>query len=197
MYLISGCPRSGTHFTAALFQTIGQRVEHEARAEDGCVSWKHVATGTFIYPKRNRITEISNEGFDVVLHQVRNPLKVISSMQTLRQCSWDFMAEHAPGIDPKAPVIIKGMQSWLSWNDLIAQQASWRYRVEDTQAVFPEILSRLGLPEVPFPEIPHEARESRVKRYKPLKWKKFLKADAELAEKVRELANNYGYDVED
>lgn len=49
MLLITGCGRSGTHFTARLLQEIGLDVGHETLGKDGVASWKHIVSRIFVY----------------------------------------------------------------------------------------------------------------------------------------------------
>jgi hypothetical protein len=77
-FLITGYPRSGTKYTAKVLNKTSLDVGHEFKGKDGCVSWKHL-------PKAL--------DFDLVLHQVRNPLKVIGSSHTINvtylELDWD------------------------------------------------------------------------------------------------------------
>ncbi len=196
MILITGTPRCGTHYTAALLQALGLRVLHEAVDVDGAVSWKHTGHGTFTVPKRNRVSEIFDPGFTTTLHQVRNPLKSISSMQTLRDCTWKFMTHHIE-LDMDAPVVVRGMQCWTGWNSLAEAKAEWRYRIEDLKEIFPEFLTHLNLPVQPIPELSRESRESRLERFTPLRWGNLLHADESLAHSTAALARKYGYEVPD
>lgn len=194
MILITGTPRCGTHYTAALLQSLGLRVLHESVDADGAVSWKHLCEGVFIVSERNRISQICDPGFKTIIHQVRNPLKSISSMQTLRECTWSFLARHID-LDMDAPVAVRGMQCWVGWNMLAETKAEWRYRIEDIKSVFPEFLQHLKLPTQPIPKLGHEKRESRVERFTDLTWGNLVHADEALAQRTAELARKYGYDV--
>jgi len=194
MILISGTPRSGTHYSAAVFQAIGVKLKHEEVDEDGAVSWVHIVEDTFYVPERKRTREIFDPGFTRIIHQVRHPLKSISSMQTLRPCSWEYMGRHV-AIDMDAPLPVRAMQAWIRWNSLIGERSQWRFRIEDYRAVFGELLGQLGLDPVPFPEVSREKRESRSSRYPMLGWENLLHADAGLAGEVADLAVRYGYEV--
>lgn len=196
MFLVTGTPRSGTHYTSAVLKEIGLKVRHEELDEDGTVSWKHIGSGFFNVAERKRTTEISDPGFTHVIHQVRHPLKSISSMQTLRACSWDFMARHVK-IDLKASLPIKSMQAWVGWNGLIEERAQWRFRIEDIPDVFGELLERLGQKPCPLPNLDRQTRESRSDRYPSLTWENLLHTDSDLATGVASLAVRYGYDVPD
>lgn len=191
--LITGCGRSGTHYTSALLKAMGLDVPHEAVGKDGAASWKHVVSGTFVYIGKNRSVEIDSSGFDRILHQVRHPLKVIASMQTFSDSTWSYMAK-AIELDLGANPVRKGMQAYVRWNRLIEKSADWRFRIEEIKEVFPEFCRQAGIAEQPFPELPKEVRDSRTKRYRPLAFADLLAEDESLAAELEDLAGAYGYD---
>jgi len=196
MFLVTGTPRSGTHYTAAVLREMGLRVRHEEIDADGTVSWKHIGSGCFNVSERKRKTEIRDPGFTRIIHQVRHPLKSISSMQTLRACSWDFMCRHVE-VDLDAPLPVRSMQAWIRWNRLIAGRATWRFKIEEITEIFGELLERLDVAQQPLPRIDKRCWESRSSRYPPLSWENLLHADAELAAEAASLAAGYGYEVPD
>lgn len=172
---------------------MGLDVPHEVLGRDGTASWKHVVSGTFErIGKRRPAATIDGSGFDCVLHQTRHPLKVIASMQTFGVSTWTFMAQHID-MDPQAPHIARAMRAWVGWNRLIESRAEWRFQIEELSAVFPEFCRRVGVQPQPLPEVPHEARDSRTRRYRPLDWLDLVEADEGLAESTRQLALEYGY----
>ena len=193
MLLITGCGRSGTHYTARLLQEMGLDVPHERVGKDGAASWKHIVSGTFVYIGKGREAEIDSSGFDRILHQVRHPLKVIASMQTFSDSTWSYMAQSID-LDLKAKPVKRAMQAWVRWNQLVAAKASWRFQIERLAENFSEFCLHAGLPAQPMPHVPHEAKDSRTARFKPVSWADLLKLDAALAEEVRQLALEYGYE---
>jgi hypothetical protein len=193
MLLITGCGRSGTHYTARLLQEMGLDVPHEHVGKDGAASWKHIVSGTFVYIGKNREAEIDSTGFDRILHQVRHPLKVISSMQTFSDSTWSYMANYIE-LDLTAKPVKRGMQAWVRWNRLVESKAHWRFQIEELPKRFQEFCQQAGLPVRPMPHVPHEAKDSRTSRFKPLGWDELQKCDANLAEEVRQMACAYGYE---
>lgn len=194
MLLITGTPRSGTHYTARLLQALGLEVGHETVGRDGAVSWKHITTGTFEVNKkrRRRVQHIDSEGFTTVLHQVRHPLRTIASMQTLGEATWAYMAKFT-SMTGDEPVLRRAMIAYLEWNRLIEKRAAWCFRIEHFEQVFPEFCRRLGLLEQPLPQLTVGARDSRTKRYSPVTWDDLARVDGDLAERVRRRAVVYGY----
>src|SRR5688572_6647003 len=81
--LVTCCGRSGTHFTTQLLQSLGLRINHERLGPDGSVDWHLAVQG---YRRRLGVE------FDLVLHQHREPIRVIRSMQTVMPESWRFVA---------------------------------------------------------------------------------------------------------
>lgn len=192
MLLITGCGRSGTHYTARLLQEMGLDVPHEHVGKDGAASWKHIVSGTFVYIGKNREAEIDSTGFDRILHQVRHPLKVISSMQTFSDSTWSYMAKFIE-LDLKAKPVKRAMQAWVRWNRLIEGKAQWRFQIEQLKEQFDEFCRQAGLPVQALPHVPHEAKDSRTARFKPVEWNDLVKIDEALAHEVRSLALEYGY----
>mgnify|MGYP003647797370 FL=1 len=66
--LITGAPRSGTHFTARLLFNLGLDIRHETVDTNGTVSSVHT---------------LKPSGFTKVVHQIRDPLKSISSLHKI------------------------------------------------------------------------------------------------------------------
>lgn len=192
MLLVTGCGRSGTHYTARLLQEMGLDVPHERVGKDGTASWKHIVSGTFVYIGKNRQAEIDSTCFDRILHQVRHPLKVIASMQTFSDSSWSYMAKFIE-LDLKAKPVKRAMQAWVRWNKLIEGKAQWRFQIEQLNGRFEEFCRQAGLTVQPMPQVPHEAKDSRTSRFKPVGWQDLVKHDAACAEEVRALALEYGY----
>ncbi len=84
VFLITGCPRSGTGYALEVLRSVGYRMGEEDYKDkkrlDGVVSWKHIA--------------LMLEKFDSIFHQVREPLWVISSMTTMAEVNYKFMERY-------------------------------------------------------------------------------------------------------
>ncbi len=192
MFLITGTGRSGTHYTSAALSALGIDAPHEAVGADGCVSWKHATTGVFEYIGKGRSTLIEDPGFDTVIHQVRDPLKVIASMQTFSLSSWYYMARSVE-LRLTDPSLLIAMRAWVAWNELIETRADWRFRVEELDVVFPDLCRRLRIPESRLPALPVGRRDSRSHRYQALKWSDLESVSSEWSLRVRGMAERYGY----
>jgi len=195
MLLITAVGRSGTHYTARLLQAMGLDVPHEAVGRDGAASWKHITTGRFVVKKRGkrpRETFIDGSGFTTILHQTRHPLKVIASMQTFSEPTWQYMAQFTT-LTLDQPVLKRAMLGYLQWNRLIEARADWRFQIEQLPDVFDEFCRRAGLEPRPLPDLPREARDSRTERYRPLQWADLQRQDPDLTTGLRQMARIYGY----
>jgi hypothetical protein len=138
--LITGCGRSGTKFTALLLQGLGLDVGHEQLGADGVSSWC-MAVDSVDAP-----WGVGRRGlqFNPIFHQVRHPLKVISSLTTFTPPSWEFIARHVncPADDP---IVIRAAKYWYHWNRQTEHVAQWRYRIETLPGIFDEFCERLGV----------------------------------------------------
>ena len=74
--IIIGCGRSGTGYIHKFFQRAGLDFGHEVEMQNG--QSNHYKT----------FDDLSE--YDVILHQIREPLKVISSLQTFREDTWNY-----------------------------------------------------------------------------------------------------------
>lgn len=197
MLLVTGVGRSGTHYTAALLREMGLDVGHETVGRDGTASWKHAVSGTFVVKKRfrrARMTEIDSTIFDTVLHQVRDPVKVVASMQTFGEATWSYMAAHT-GVSMAQPVLARAMRGYIEWNRLIEPRAEWRFRIEDLPDVFDEFCRRVGVETRAMPELTRDARDARGARYAPVTWEDLRAQAPSLASELADMAREYGYEA--
>ncbi len=126
--LVTGSPRSGTHFYAELLQVQGLAVKHEAMGEYGCVSSLFcVDDRRFDYMATGNYGPIFSEyRFKRILHLVRHPLKVITSLAyQMPDVFWSWQ-EYFTGIVVrddsgtwKAPTIEQAAAFWLTWTGIV------------------------------------------------------------------------------
>lgn len=193
MFLITGCGRSGTKYTAAVLQSLGIDVGHEQPGKDGEVGWK----GLY------RLLSGQPHSYRKIIHQVRHPLDTISSLRTHTNYLLDSVAQFFPTrsvVTTTDGKLHRCMEYWYQWNKLAEHQASWTYRIEDFPSAFPALCEVLGLSGFPekWPEIPDNLNTRRTKRFErfqqePVTWEKLESIDSELTHRVRELATQYGY----
>lgn len=188
--LITGCARSGTGYISHLLQACKMKIGHEKTQADGVSSWimcteaKHVP---WAVDSRHKTR------FAHIFHQVRDPLKVISSVQTEGEPSWKYILKHIPEIHPEDSQIVKCAKYWYYWNIKAEQQAEWTYQVEKIHEVWGEFCRRLGrkLDRSQLEIVPHNVN---TRTHSELTWEDLkAKLDPELYHNIQQLAKRYGY----
>ena len=133
--LVTGVQRSGTHFTWEFLNRLGVHVHHEGLGPAGAVSWLYTwRAGHFVI--NNPAPLSPDHRFCVVLHQVRHPLRVISSIVKATKPRgdryWQWIYAQEPTIQKDAPPPIRAAHLWLVQNERIEQFAHARFLVEET-----------------------------------------------------------------
>ncbi|MBA1147226.1 hypothetical protein H0Z60_09140 [Ectothiorhodospiraceae bacterium WFHF3C12] len=196
MILITGHPRSGTHFTAKVLRRLGYPTSCEGRnLRPGKTwfvsSWKHAQPGTFHFRLGSRPI---HTGFKRVLHQVRHPLSVISSSTTLSHLTTDHIRKYVdlpePSIRRNQPVKLC-MRSWLEWNRMIEDQADWRFQLEELQELFPALCRQLSIPPRQLPRMGKGSRNAR--KHSHWSWDDLDRQCPVLTREIKEQAQRYGY----
>lgn len=173
-YVITGCSRSGTTYAGKVYQAAGLQIGHHVNpGKDGVVS--DIAL-TFDCLKECR-----------VFHQVRHPLNQIASMTTSMKETWEYLESILPikGL----PLLQKCMIYWHDWNVMAYEKASYCYRVETMEHLWPSICELTGL-QAPFPDID---KTTNSREHKPIEWADLERQDLALATKIINLATYYGY----
>jgi hypothetical protein len=171
---VVGCTRSGTQYISKILHNIGLNVGHEYQGPDGSVGY-HLA---IIRP-------------DNCLHQVRNPLKQISS--NVAHGSWGFIDQV---IDLPNLGLLGCMQYWLMWNEICEDFCVWRYQIESLPEVWDEFLERIGHRPCELPDVPTDTNTQRKNGdFKQYTWQDLFAEDKGLTEKIVKMAKKYGYDV--
>ena len=142
-FLVTGCPRSGTRYTATLYKHLGVHIEHERvfgvgeamgnrpvrwRLFEGDVSWLAVPS----LP----LDDV------VVMHQVRHPLEFVRSVVGFGFLSDEradlafpkVVRHNAPEVYVPSTQIERGATMWRVWNERAAPHATITYRIEDLDA---------------------------------------------------------------
>ena len=188
--LITGCGRSGTQYIAALLRENGLIIEHEYDKEgiDGITSWilavsdDHPPFG----PSRNEFQ------FDTIIHQVRNPLDVIASVQTFTPESWEYIKKHIP-IHENDSLLVCAMKYWYYWNILAEQGSQFTYRIEDIDSALPRILD-VAHAGIFHPEsLQNVPKNINTREHGIITLDDLKTADPILFEQIIFLAEKYGY----
>jgi hypothetical protein len=120
MLLITGHPRSGTGYLAALFQRNGYDVGHETWGKDGCSNWQLAVDAPFYDwgDKRPTRDQILAECDQRIFIQ-RKPIDVVNSVAFTEQASQDFRRRFYAG----APNIFEdAILSIYVWHKMIREE---------------------------------------------------------------------------
>lgn len=159
--LITATPRSGTVFVQTLLNQLGVKVTNDWNTPymAGIVSWMHVMKDNHYFSPAN----IGTSKFRAVWHQVRDPLKSLTSLAFTEPIHEEgkslpyivFLKKHV-SVTPKAQVLAlvqnqkegflvwRGMEFYLQWHRFILDLNVPRFRLEDlTERNDMELLDRV------------------------------------------------------
>ena len=154
--LIVAVQRSGTHFAWEMLNRLGVHVHHEGVGPDGAVGWIYSVNALIAKrPARgaanvqtvgnfagrgyviNNPVRLSRQRFVRVLHQVRHPLRVISTI--IARCgpwdkywAWIATVRGCENITQQATPMHRAMTLYIVWNRHIERYADLRFRSEVT-----------------------------------------------------------------
>jgi len=194
--LITGCPRSGTHYIATVLRKLGLDVGHECIRHDGVVDCR----ATFGW--------YDNYEFEHVFHQVRNPLVVISSLSVQGNLLGAFVPPKILEFIAKEKKIESyrnltarqaNMHLWLYSTEMAEEMAEWTYRIESISSAFVKICDILGIEyndetiKIMKSVPPDLTTFVNFQGYGPISFDILQRSDEELAEKVKDRAISLGY----
>ncbi len=186
---ITGCGRSGTKYITKVLNALGVKVKHEAMGKDGIVSGTMACKPEIGFqgppwPK---------EGFDTILHQVRDPLKVISSNTTARRKGLVWLEQYIP-IKADMPPLERSAKYWYYWNLIAENLTDRRYRIEDLPQIIDEFCKWTGAKNniKALNEIPRNINKRKHTTYT---WEDIELAieNEDLYNKMRKMETRYGY----
>ena len=189
MLRIIGCPRSGTVYIANLLYRLGLKLGHERMGPDGVVGFNYSVPRTSVHGKSKDTAVLA--AFDTTLHQVRHPLAVIGSLETLMG-HWETFAEH---VDIRRETLAVRAAMWLRWCQMCDGLAEWTYRIEAITPGSPELselCDRAGTPKRNFPT---EQLKRNAREHEQVTWGGLDDACPELARQIREQCVQYGYEI--
>jgi len=177
--LITAVPRSGTGYISKLLTSCGIDAPHEVIGLDGIVSWRGI------------IENIND--CNIIVHQVRNPLKVISSLTIIMPQSWKFIFDNLNLPMPK-DLIYRSMITYYYWNKLIENKKPiHRYKIEEIDVNIPYLFGLFNKEMCIIPEIEKDYNTKYSHRKKYVDYKLMKSIDADLAQKILEISTNYNY----
>ncbi|UCF95035.1 MAG: hypothetical protein JSW39_13080, partial [Desulfobacterales bacterium] len=152
--LITGCGRSGTLFATALWRALGLDIRHERPVHpngvigaDGMASWFMAVND----PAPPSGPSARDYDFDVVIHQVRHPLKVIASVAQFilkeGKRAPGYIERNVPAtklspdeqkyLDHKQQLILQAARYWYHWNIMAEAKADVMVKIEDLDRHLP------------------------------------------------------------
>lgn len=191
--LVIGCARSGTGYISKALKKCGYDIGHENDiGVKGLSTWLlAVKTDKPAWgPSWNDV------GFKHIFHQVRHPLKVISSVHTTEPHeSWEYIIANIPEMSWDDSHVVKSAKYWYYWNLKAESIAEWTYRLEDLDDLWNEFEFRLNITlnrEI-IANIPKDTN-TRGKHSREFTWEVLEKElPSDLYENIRALALRYGY----
>ena len=214
--LITGCGRSGTLYAAELWRSLGLDIRHERpvlpngmMGADGMSSWFMAADD----PAPPSGPSVLDYQFDVVIQQVRHPLKVIASVAqfVLRE------GKRAPGyiernvpetkltldeqtcLDSKEQLLLRASRYWYYWNRLAEAKADRIVKVENLSSEISDLCGLVGI-DYQRGVIESISKEINARSFHiqdtpwVVDWAEIKRLDAPLYEKIKNLAAAYGYE---
>lgn len=195
--LITGCARSGTTYISEVLKLGGLDIRHEQVGKDGISSWFMCIEADHV-PWKSR-PSAAGFRFDHIFHQVRHPLKVISSVfGTEHRKAIEYFSKNIPEISDKDSLVVKSAKYWYYWNLYAEQKAEWRYQVEQIDSCLEEMGQRLGivLDKAILQQVPRDANHR--KKTTDLTWAQLKnEISPDLFSKIQEMALRYGYSIVD
>jgi hypothetical protein len=202
VFLIVAAPFSGTTYTAILLRKLGLNVGHERPGGNGTVCWHLAAVGPpYIMGESRREHRPDRTHYKTILHQVRHPLKMITTFQhnVGQPNMWPYICAHV-GMDQMAETPLRRtMKFWLVWNMLSEKCAGGKtYQIEDLPNRFEWFCKEIGVPanrdtlhRLSTRENSHQAKFG-MGRY--LRWDELFAEDVKVAAQIKQMAQRYGYE---
>lgn len=198
--LITGCGRSGTAYVAAVFQRLGLRATHEKFFNLTAHQWLPNHMG--VESSWLAVPHLHGVPSDVVIaHQVRGPFAVVRSLlgfgffSNTHSPYRDWLYEHEPDIAEQSNDIDKGLLYWIRWNQRVEKHAVVKHRLEELNADKIQMLAKLAGHPVSLVDVAAVCTAIGT-RHNARQRANLSKADVRerpLYEKVKKLAENYGY----
>lgn len=188
MFLITGSGRSGSKYISTALRQCGLDVGHERLGHDGIVS-SYYCFDASSYPGHH---PVPRPHFDLILHQVRHPLRSIASITTGH--SWRWTCQFLP-VTPSAPLLRRACHNWLVFNEHAERQAVLTYRIESLAEAWPDLQRLLDI-EADYSVIADLPTNINTRRHRQVSWTDVKRAAPRIYDQIRAAAVRYGYEVE-
>jgi hypothetical protein len=202
--LITGCGSSGTTYISRLLQINGLDTSHDSGyGKDAVVTNACNGKEIYVYEYekfgiRDYVKfKVNLKEFNRVIHLVRNPIETIPSVMAKWRSwggIWLHVKENLEELDDSKEVSIRNaMAYWIYWNKNIQEVADIRFKfedlLEDPSPLFQYIGSDYSI------KMDNKTKIGSAKKKRKTTFKELLKKDHELAVRLKELAQEYGYDL--
>lgn len=192
--LVIGCGRSGTTYMSQVLTASGLDINHERMGQDGTVSWLTTPAEAEWAPWGPLSKDYE---FEHILHQVRDPVKVIQSVYNVPpRATWEWISIFIPEIKPEDSKLTKSAKYWYYWNLIAEARAEFSYRIEDFNADCQVVGDKIGrvFDKGVVKSISKKTKTQRWFGHRKITWQ-ILKdeLDEGLYGQVRDLALHYGY----
>ena len=175
--VIVGCPRSGTGYASKFFN-----IGHEKLNKNGISSWCLAFDNALYGPNLQKVKDYFKDNKIKIYHQVRNPLKTISSFDSISKISLNYLITNL-NITTSSTKLEKYIQIWVLLNKKSELISEFTYKVEDIESTFPNIQI--------YKNKNYNTRKHsqfNIKDFKNIKNKK-------LYEEFKDLSCKYGYNL--
>jgi len=185
MNYIVALPRSGTKYITTVLNDVGVTAAHEKKISKGVeIDWK------------NAVCKFKPT--DIILHQVRNPLDVISSLSTISFAGHGgLILKHVPNC--KTSSLLNFMKFYYHWNEYCESKSMFTYKIEDMNSeLLEKIISLFQIKNTvhldQFANIPTTVNTRKTKKtYKKVTWIDLKECSEEYYNLIQDQAKKYGY----
>jgi len=139
-YIITGCPKSGTKYMAELLTVGGIPCSHEYKYRLVGVPTPRKGKAESSWVAAPYVADTKAK----VIHIVRNPLEVISTLRKVKfferesHAHTSFVLNELPQLRKLKP-IDRYERFWIDWNALIKPHADFTVRVEEGEKIFEKL----------------------------------------------------------
>lgn len=191
LIVITGCGRSGTTFSTKLLDQMGLRIGHERFKRDGVSSW-FLVSQIDKAPLGPSLKDLKKHK-PLIIHQVREPLAAISSMQSLGSPSWRFLESLIPISLQNDSKVLLAMKYYYYWNLKTEEIARNRVKVEDFGERIKDILDQHNIEYKDINVTLNQKSKVNTRLHSKLSWDDLYEEDRVLAEKIKILGKKYNY----
>ena len=166
-------------------------MQHEDIGDVGSVSWMHIKNG-----KYSETVNIPDIDYDNIFTITRDPIKVISSAQTLAAKSFLFMYKNVNNIPNDFnlwSILKKVMFMYVEWNKIILNESKYFFKIENIRKEFPVILGKMNIELNDIKYINNIEINTRKEKYNLLCYNDLRNVDIDIYNSIMELKNKFEY----